>query len=853
MENERNKSVESLTIKYVDEMIKYVDDMFPHWKDQDMPQTYVTPPIFTYENKHIPSEGASNNYPGPITTKHKSQSLEEYVMNIFIRFGDYSTQPMFVFPNFEFHKLATWINKQKIVEYKLNLEKQKEQKETDIIIVHRKYGIIIVEVKSSKNKYKDAKDQLDKAEKWLYDNILLSKYFQLDNSLKDYVVRKVFACPCQDESETKNDGYINLHKNHIDTYENFSRWWHSNIVEWQKCCSMHGMQINKYCESVYCDLVPKFLCNPKIPGVTVNRNSMHSNVSMKEIQNDLEKQKSLQEQVISQIKSAELNIKKAESEKQKAESEIKDMESKLSISTLQIEKAEKHIKEAKALIDNVESQIQKLKGNSAITQRIIPTHTITETTSVLQKIWKFVTQEQSEVWRKKQQKIYGPYGSGKTVLIQCKAADLACDGEKVFILLPTDHLIIKYKTFFESLKHMHPKINKVSIIIIEEDKKHDVYSSTHTTAIKQAKEHWNSNGGKIMLVPLMTFLQKNRLYKELAELSHIFADELLWLPIVPYKITSFTTTSFLYDQMRERRYYAWIAPHLYVILTYLFVKKKTNLNDDGLGYFGDLYNPKILTTTLHTTKQIHDFIIQKEWQDFFKYKDKRLEYALDMLFEVYSKIFNSVLCSSHGHHITGPPVRIFNDITNQYQYPSENHFQRFIKYSAQVIRSEIDRSYGVQKIKPKDMAVIVDTCAKEHIRIKHMLINELKETAHYKFSSIKDPDYMLMYTDPNNRRIKPIVTICNSDDIASFEWQLVIHVKYIYHCNYRFDYTSEELTYYDSYHNMIASRCTMQYIIICCKDAEDAWPHNKSFQDFKLQCEKTNKFEKSQIYAYLRE
>ena len=59
-----------------------------------------------------------------------------------------------------------------------------------------------------------------------------------------------------------------------------------------------------------------------------------------------------------------------------------------------------------------------------------------------------MTPEQSEVWSKKKQIICGPYGSGKTVLIQCKAANLALAGENILIILPF-HLIMEYKKFFE--------------------------------------------------------------------------------------------------------------------------------------------------------------------------------------------------------------------------------------------------------------------------------------------------------------------------------------------------------------------------------------------------------------------
>ena len=117
------------------------------------------------------------------------------------------------------------------------------KKETDLIIVHKKCGIILVEVKSNIKGYEEAQEQLDKTENLLYDEHL-SKYFKLDPMLKNSVIKKVIACPCHNENEKEKRhkaGYIELFKNHVTTYKRFSKWWHANIlttfVEWWKCCN----------------------------------------------------------------------------------------------------------------------------------------------------------------------------------------------------------------------------------------------------------------------------------------------------------------------------------------------------------------------------------------------------------------------------------------------------------------------------------------------------------------------------------------------------------------------------------------------------------------------------------------
>jgi len=52
---------------------------------------------------------------------------------------------------------------------------------------------------------------------------------------------------------------------------------------------------------------------------------------------------------------------------------------------------------------------------------------------------------------KNKQVICGPYGLGKTVLIQHKAYELASSGEEVMIIVP-HHLVPLYEEFFQEQK-----------------------------------------------------------------------------------------------------------------------------------------------------------------------------------------------------------------------------------------------------------------------------------------------------------------------------------------------------------------------------------------------------------------
>ena len=536
--------------------------------------------------------------------------------------------------------------------------------------------------------------------------------------------------------------------------------------------AMHGVDIY---ELVYYDLVPKLLCNPDIPGVSINRDYMHSNVSIKTVQEELKSQHSLMEQANKEIS---------------------------------------------------ESRIHKTKVT--IKKRIIPTSNIPESTSVLRKLWDYVTYEQFKVWNTERQVIFGPYGSGKTVLIQCKAADLANSGEKVIIILPS-HLITKYRVFFELHKNQ-----KVTI----EERINTFDPSTLATQI----DTWNAShsGGKILLVSSTAAGDEEKLSTALAHtfynMDHVFIDELFWPPNNDHSRYLRIDYFLLKIIISKLNGHLWIAPHLYTTLAFMITKKPF---DDMVFFLMHNYiSTTTLSTTLRTTKQIHDFIIQKEWQDFYNWVEfkKLTDKDLVGFFVPHNDILKSVLYNSHGHHITGPPVRVISLSCNVQE------LDMFIQSSVSVIRDEVNRlckGKKVKQIKYHDIAIISDKHDAHHASILSMLEKNLKagqdSSKYHRFDEEKD--------------IKNSVVICNSDEIASLEWPVVIHVKYVHLRKYNLD-NSGYLKYFESYQNMIVSRCTTEYIIICCKGKEDAWPHSKSFQDFKLWCEKENETDAEAFLNY---
>lgn len=83
-----------------------------------------------------------------------------------------------------------------------------------------------------------------------------------------------------------------------------------------------------------------------------------------------------------------------------------------------------------------------------------------------------MTSEQSAVWSKKRQIIYSPYEQ----YCNYKAADLALAGEKFLIILPNEHLIIKYKMFFDKyVPNKKATVEEGKDEMIEEQKRYGIF------------------------------------------------------------------------------------------------------------------------------------------------------------------------------------------------------------------------------------------------------------------------------------------------------------------------------------------------------------------------------------------
>ena len=107
---------------------------------------HVIPPVYKIHSEEVPHERASNFIPfrkDVEASDRRGQLAEEQILNAFVDYGYRHAQPMFIFHGFDFKSLDKF-GKDRL---KLIMNMNFVQQETDLIIVHRDIGIILVETK----------------------------------------------------------------------------------------------------------------------------------------------------------------------------------------------------------------------------------------------------------------------------------------------------------------------------------------------------------------------------------------------------------------------------------------------------------------------------------------------------------------------------------------------------------------------------------------------------------------------------------------------------------------------------------------------------------------------------------
>ena len=135
-------------------------------------------------------------------------------------------QPMFVLSKFKFKDFIREVLK--ILPHHPTLVKfQDLEREVDFVIVHRRIGVILIEVKAmtefKKGEYNRAKKQLKNGEE-----IIQALLLGIEINIPVY---KVIALPNLSDLGRATPDFINLRKFNVGSHDDFQRWWTTNFNE----------------------------------------------------------------------------------------------------------------------------------------------------------------------------------------------------------------------------------------------------------------------------------------------------------------------------------------------------------------------------------------------------------------------------------------------------------------------------------------------------------------------------------------------------------------------------------------------------------------------------------------------
>jgi hypothetical protein len=355
----------------VERCVENFNQQYPNYRED---ATTMCPPVFRYGYKAPLSEEASGfNELKPIE-KHtlRGDEAEKLVFDALSK----CRQPMFVIRGLKFTSLL-----QSVLGKSFDVEG-----EIDFVVIHRKIGVLLLEVKAqdNKNNYRKGIEQLDKHKEII--EALLNVLSQTQDSVGNQANSLV-------ESQTQVQNQLEVYKVYVAPNDKLSP---NENAAWYLDNEALG-DIEKWFESKFSgrefedsqrEVLHKLCC------VLVGQ---RTEITMF-LQQSYDKQ----------------NEKDRKKRKRKEEEE------------------------------KVVEELPNMKKRSVVSTREHPG------LSCLKGQFMFLNQQQLAVWEgPRHQVIHGVAGSGKTILLQYKALECARKGEKVTVYVPTEHLQCRYEEFFE--------------------------------------------------------------------------------------------------------------------------------------------------------------------------------------------------------------------------------------------------------------------------------------------------------------------------------------------------------------------------------------------------------------------
>ena len=210
---------------------QYLTRRWPDWKTND--RTYMIPPCFK-RNYISPTGDASGAVELTETLKGyiKGDSAELQIFQCLERFGRETNQPMFVLSKFSYRKfIKEFFPKDcPLVTSLKNLLETSKEDEIDFVVLHRRIGVILIEVKGktefNSDRYELAKKQLEFAERFVRIFLEAKGMNEVD------FVHKVVAMPNLSDVSESSGGFIHLRKINLDrNLPPFALWWKGKFTE----------------------------------------------------------------------------------------------------------------------------------------------------------------------------------------------------------------------------------------------------------------------------------------------------------------------------------------------------------------------------------------------------------------------------------------------------------------------------------------------------------------------------------------------------------------------------------------------------------------------------------------------
>ena len=218
---------------------EYLTGRWPDWKKND--RTYMSPPFFRC--RYISPTGDASGAVELTKTEEgymRGDFAELQIFQCLERFGRETNQPMFVLSQFKYRKfIKEFFPKDcPLVASLKNLLVENEDKgEVDFVVLHRRIGVILIEVKGNtefnSDRYDEAKKQLEFAEKFV-------RVFLESKGMNEVdFVHKVVAMPNVSDEGRSSEGFFNLRKIHLEmdgegnviSLLPFARWWKGKFTE----------------------------------------------------------------------------------------------------------------------------------------------------------------------------------------------------------------------------------------------------------------------------------------------------------------------------------------------------------------------------------------------------------------------------------------------------------------------------------------------------------------------------------------------------------------------------------------------------------------------------------------------